>query len=129
MEPTTSIKSSVPFPSTSTDIVILPPLDVKESIKVARELLGHVTTTILDPWYNKYLPNGFDLIAWLTWYYKNCPCGLPLCNGGPRGRGSRVVARGGVCTESVLACVRGPEGVGPRSRLSPAKRTTGGVLS
>jgi hypothetical protein len=92
-------------------IVILSPRDILETLDAIRE---PVTTTILDPWYNKgfggstenyhewlravlhatarisdhiflwgfpeivckalnYLPDGFDLIAWLTWYYKNCP--------------------------------------------------------
>ncbi|MGQ9627433.1 MAG: DNA-methyltransferase [Anaerolineae bacterium] len=92
-------------------IVILPPADVMETLRKIRE---PVTTTILDPWYNKgaggersdyikwlasvlaataeisehiflwgfpeivykvldHLPRGFELIAWLTWYYKNCP--------------------------------------------------------
>jgi len=114
MRPTTSIEPLASLHQTSSNILILPPLDVKESIKVVREVLGHVTTTILDPWYNKgvggvrddyhswlasilldvadisdhifvwgfpeivckvldYLPDGFDLVAWLTWYYKNCP--------------------------------------------------------
>lgn len=91
--------------------VILPPQDVFETISALEE---PVTTTILDPWYNKgvggvrsdyydwlytllsltgektdhiflwgfpeivykvldHLPKGFELIAWLTWYYKNCP--------------------------------------------------------
>jgi len=90
---------------------ILPPQDVMETL---RNLTEPVTTTILDPWYNKgvggvidnysewlfqllgetakvsehiflwgfpeivckaldKLPDGFRLVAWLTWYYKNCP--------------------------------------------------------
>lgn len=93
------------------DIVLLPPQDVLETL---RSICVPVTTTILDPWYNKgvggvrpdyyewlfsvvhaaakisehiflwgfpeivykvldHLPAGFVLIAWLTWYYKNCP--------------------------------------------------------
>lgn len=92
-------------------IVILPPQDVLATLQTIDE---PVTTTILDPWYNKgvggvrsdynewltsvlrmtarvsdhiflwgfpeivhkaldQLPDGFQLIAWLTWYYKNCP--------------------------------------------------------
>ena len=92
-------------------VVILPPQDVMVTLKSINK---PVTTTILDPWYNKgvggfrkdyiewltsaiqassrisdhiyvwgfpeivhkvldYLPNGFELVAWLTWYYKNCP--------------------------------------------------------
>jgi len=92
-------------------VEILPPQDVLETLSsIDRE----VTTTILDPWYNKgiggtrddydqwlkkvvvetarishhifvwgfpeivcrlldKLPKGFSLVAWLTWYYKNCP--------------------------------------------------------
>lgn len=93
------------------EIILLPPQDVFETIK---GLQKPVTTTILDPWYNKGfgglredyinwlnsviaatasisdhmfvwgfpeivyqvlndLPNDLRLIAWLTWYYKNCP--------------------------------------------------------
>jgi site-specific DNA-methyltransferase (adenine-specific) len=92
-------------------VVILPPQDVMLALQSIRE---PVTTTILDPWYNKgvggvredyqewlvsvltatsrisghiflwgfpeivynvldHLPDGFQLVAWLTWYYKNCP--------------------------------------------------------
>jgi hypothetical protein len=92
-------------------VVILPPQDV---ILTLQSIRVQVTTTILDPWYNKgvggvisdynewlvsvlaatakisdhiflwgfpeivykvldRLPDGFQLIAWLTWYYKNCP--------------------------------------------------------
>ena len=92
-------------------VAILPPQDV---LSVLRSITEPVTTTILDPWYNKgvggvrddyhkwlisvlnetarmsdhiflwgfpeivykvldHLPEGFQLIAWLTWYYKNCP--------------------------------------------------------
>jgi len=92
-------------------IIILPPQDVLITLNSIRI---PVTTTILDPWYNKgvggtrddyiewlnsviqasslisdhifvwgfpeiihevlnYLPDGFELIAWLTWYFKNCP--------------------------------------------------------
>ncbi len=95
----------------SEDVFILPPQDVLETLQ---SFPHHVTTTILDPWYNKgiggerddyhqwlssvveaasnisdhiflwgfpeiiyrvmdYIPNGFTLKAWLTWYYKNCP--------------------------------------------------------
>ena len=93
------------------DIVVLPAQDVFDTIRDVKE---PVTTTILDPWYNKgvggvreeyeewlaavaseagsisthifiwgfpeivhfmldRLPHGFELVAWLTWYYKNCP--------------------------------------------------------
>ncbi|MBM3237632.1 site-specific DNA-methyltransferase [Candidatus Poribacteria bacterium] len=93
------------------DIVILPPQDVMQTLQGVGQL---VTTTILDPWYNKgvggvrpdyyewlfsvvcaaakisnniflwgfpeivykvldHLPTDFILVAWLTWYYKNCP--------------------------------------------------------
>jgi hypothetical protein len=93
------------------DIVVLPARDVFDTIRGVEE---PVTTTILDPWYNKgvggiredyeewltavvgeaahvsthmflwgfpeivyfildRLPQGFELVAWLTWYYKNCP--------------------------------------------------------
>jgi site-specific DNA-methyltransferase (adenine-specific) len=92
-------------------VAILPPQDIMTTLDCIRE---PVTTTILDPWYNKgvggtrtdyydwlfsvlnktarisehiflwgfpeivykvldNLPEGFQLIAWLTWYYKNCP--------------------------------------------------------
>lgn len=92
-------------------ITILPPQDVMETLESIRE---PVTTTVLDPWYNKgvggeredyyewlftlveatakvsdhiflwgfpeivykvldHLPDNFNLVAWLTWYYKNCP--------------------------------------------------------
>jgi site-specific DNA-methyltransferase (adenine-specific) len=97
--------------STRDSIIILPPRDVMDTL---RAITQPVTTTILDPWYNKGvggvrpdyhewlsslvkataevsdhiflwgfpeivyqvlddLPRGFVLIAWLTWYYKNCP--------------------------------------------------------
>lgn len=93
------------------DITILPPKDVFETLD---GIDFQVTTTMLDPWYNKgiggvienykewiaqllksaarvsdhiYLwgfpeiiykamdniPEGFQFIAWLTWYFKNCP--------------------------------------------------------
>lgn len=93
------------------EIVVLPPQDVLVTLGQLKE---PVTTTILDPWYNKgvggirpdyypwlfsvirasarisdhiflwgfpeivykaldNLPAGFHLLAWLTWYYKNCP--------------------------------------------------------
>jgi len=93
------------------DIVVLPAQDVFDTIRDVKE---PVTTTILDPWYNKgvggvrgdyeewlaavaseaghisphifiwgfpeivhfmlnRLPRGFELVAWITWYYKNCP--------------------------------------------------------
>lgn len=93
------------------DIVILQPADAAATLA---SMDTSVTTTILDPWYNKgvggvlpdydnYLtnlvqlaadcsehifvwgfpeivhrlldrvPSGFTLLAWLTWYYKNCP--------------------------------------------------------
>ncbi len=92
-------------------ILVLPPQDVLQTLQ---SLPHPVTTTILDPWYNKgiggfredyhqwlatvvqaaanvsdhiflwgfpeiiyrvmdYIPEGFILKAWLTWYYKNCP--------------------------------------------------------
>lgn len=98
-------------PPQKTIITILPPQDVMNTLKMIDQ---PVTTTILDPWYNKgfggvrsdyygwlfalvdttakisdhiflwgfpeivykvldHLPSGFPLIAWLTWYYKNCP--------------------------------------------------------
>ena len=93
------------------DIVILSPRDVMETLDL---IDFHVTTTMLDPWYNRgiggvsedympwissilektgkhsdniflwgfadiicralgHLPENYELIAWLTWYYKNCP--------------------------------------------------------
>jgi site-specific DNA-methyltransferase (adenine-specific) len=93
------------------DILVLPAQDAFDTIRGVKE---PVTTTILDPWYNKgvggvradyeewltavvneaaqisthvfvwgfpeivyfildRLPDGFELVAWLTWYYKNCP--------------------------------------------------------
>jgi len=96
---------------TENDIVILPPKDVMDILDVIN---FHITTTILDPWYNRgiggekedyipwissllertgkisdniflwgfpdiickalgHMPDTFYLIAWLTWYYKNCP--------------------------------------------------------
>lgn len=92
-------------------ITTRPPADVLDTIAAAP---GGITTTILDPWYNKgvggcredyhdwlaavvaasaqvsqhifvwgfpeivahqvaRIPAGFQLTAWLTWYYKNCP--------------------------------------------------------
>lgn len=92
-------------------IVVLPAQDVMDTLKSVNQ---RVTTTILDPWYNKgiggvrndyyewlfcvlretakisdniflwgfpeivyktldNLPDNFHLVAWLTWYYKNCP--------------------------------------------------------
>jgi len=92
-------------------VQVLPPQDVLDTIASIHE---PVTTTILDPWYNKgiggvrddyrqwlnrvvtessnisqhvfvwgfpeivytvldSLPPKFGLVAWLTWYYKNCP--------------------------------------------------------
>lgn len=97
-------------------IVILPPMDVFDSIDIIQQSGLSVTCSILDPWYNKgtggelpieeydkfiesllnctatisdilYLwgfaeiigpyvrcaPKGFQMSAWLTWYYKNCP--------------------------------------------------------
>jgi DNA modification methylase len=92
-------------------IVILPPQDIFQTL---RNINIPITTTILDPWYNKgvggirddyydwlfsilgatakisehvflwgfpeivyktldNLPRGFQLVAWLTWYYENCP--------------------------------------------------------
>jgi hypothetical protein len=95
----------------SAKIEILPPADVLATIQ---NLGREVTTTILDPWYNKGfggervdyhqwlisvvheatristhvfvwgfpeivhrvlsdLPREYYLVAWLTWYYKNCP--------------------------------------------------------
>jgi site-specific DNA-methyltransferase (adenine-specific) len=92
-------------------IVVLSPREVFDTLAAVDE---HVTTTILDPWYNKgvggvrddyhdwlnrlvretarisdhiflwgfpeivyrvldHLPEGVSLVAWLTWYYKNCP--------------------------------------------------------
>ncbi len=94
-----------------TKVQVLPANDVLDTL---RTIDSPVTTTILDPWYNKgvggvrndyhewlseviretarlsqhifvwgfpeivcrvleYLPKDFSLIAWLTWYYKNCP--------------------------------------------------------
>jgi len=93
------------------EIALLPPMD---ALVALRSIGRRVTTTILDPWYNKgvggvrndyiewlesivsaaapisqhifvwgfpeivykildRLPEGFELLAWLTWYYKNCP--------------------------------------------------------
>lgn len=92
-------------------VVILPPQDVKETMKL---IDFPISTVMLDPWYNRgvggvvddyipwllsviesaskisdhiyvwgfpdivhnvlnYLPQGFRLNSWLTWYYKNCP--------------------------------------------------------
>lgn len=96
---------------THEQLVLLPPEDALKTIEC---VLDPVTTTILDPWYNKgvggrredyiswldslvqlaasksqhvfvwgfpeivcrmldRIPNGCELVAWLTWYYKNCP--------------------------------------------------------
>ncbi len=104
------ITATVPAAQT-TLVKVLPPQDVFDTIASIRE---PVTTTILDPWYNKgiggvrddyqqwlnrvvaessnisqhifvwgfpdivytvldSLPAKFGLVAWLTWYYKNCP--------------------------------------------------------
>jgi len=98
-------------PDDEAPVVVLPPQDVLVTLWGLAE---PVTTTILDPWYNKgvggvrpdyidwledvlraasrishhiflwgfpeiackvldRLPDGLDLVAWLTWYYKNCP--------------------------------------------------------
>lgn len=92
-------------------VAILPSQDVLETLN---SIDIPVTTTILDPWYNKgmggiredyirwlslviakankisshifvwgfpeiiykvldYLPSNLELVAWLTWYYQNCP--------------------------------------------------------
>jgi len=93
-------------------VLILPPQDVIETLSAVQ---GPITTTILDPWYNRGVGGrrdgyaewltdvvvragaiskhvfvwGFpeivhellnqtvlsrlDFVAWLTWYYKNCP--------------------------------------------------------
>jgi len=92
-------------------VLMLPPADALDTIA---RIKGTVTTTVLDPWYNKgvggvredydewlldllsatleishhiflwgfpeivariipRLPRGLELVAWLTWYYKNCP--------------------------------------------------------
>lgn len=110
----TCTKTDVNIVRTALDtegIAILPPQDVMTTLQSIKE---SVTTTILDPWYNKgiggvrsdynewlisvlattakisdhiflwgfpeivykvldELPYGFQLLAWLTWYYKNCP--------------------------------------------------------
>lgn len=91
-------------------VKVLPPADVMHTIATVKE---EVTTTILDPWYNKgvggvrddyedwlnhvvaeaakisqhvfvlgfpeivyrvldSIPERYELVAWLTWYYKNC---------------------------------------------------------
>lgn len=98
-------------------IVILPPMDVFDSMQILKDAGLHSACTILDPWYNKgiggelpieeydrfierlliqssevsdrmylwgfpeiigpfvrYAPDSFKMTAWLTWYYKNCPC-------------------------------------------------------
>jgi hypothetical protein len=95
-------------------VVILPPMDVIDSITLVTGLGINSQCVIIDPWYNKgfggeskdynnfisnvltlasnitdhiYLwgfpeivaqfvnkiPEGFKFVAWLTWYYKNCP--------------------------------------------------------
>lgn len=95
----------------SNGVVLLKPDDVLNTLK---RIKFHVTTTMLDPWYNKgvggtkddyyewlfsvveasaiisdhvyiwgfpeivhkvldNIPKGFELNAWLTWYYKNLP--------------------------------------------------------
>jgi site-specific DNA-methyltransferase (adenine-specific) len=92
-------------------IVLLSPRDALETIRIVKD---PVTTSILDPWYNKgvggrrddyipwlslvidtsfgisqhvfvwgfpeivykvldRLPDGTELVSWLTWYYPNCP--------------------------------------------------------
>lgn len=92
-------------------ITLLPPADVMDTLAA---IDVPVSTTILDPWYNRgaggvvagyedwlvsllaatarvsehiflwgfpeivcgvlpCLPEGLELVAWLTWYYKNCP--------------------------------------------------------
>jgi site-specific DNA-methyltransferase (adenine-specific) len=92
-------------------VVILSPRDAAETIRLVRD---PITSTVLDPWYNKgvggqradyipwlsfiidasfevsqhvfvwgfpeivyrvldRLPEGTELVAWLTWYYPNCP--------------------------------------------------------
>ena len=86
----------------------------QDALSLLRHWKEHVSTIILDPWYNRgvggvrsdyanwlqelvglaarhadhifvwgfpelvypvldRLPSGFSLLAWLTWYYKNCP--------------------------------------------------------
>jgi site-specific DNA-methyltransferase (adenine-specific) len=93
------------------EIIVLPSEDVLTLLGHQKE---HVSTIMLDPWYNRgvggvrvdyrewlqelvnlaarnadhifvwgfpeivypvldRLPKGFSLLAWLTWYYKNCP--------------------------------------------------------
>ena len=102
---------SAPHRASDDQIIILPPQDVLKTLSQVRE---PVTTTMLDPWYNKgvggerrdymkwlvgvvcqaaeisdhiflwgfpeivyrvlnRLPRELTLVAWLTWYYKNCP--------------------------------------------------------
>ena len=97
--------------NTSDPIRVLQPQDVFDTLSAINE---PITTTILDPWYNRgvggeradydqwlkdvvagtanisenilvwgfpdivcrvltSLPAGVSLVAWLTWYYKNCP--------------------------------------------------------
>ena len=97
--------------NTSDPIRVLQPQDVFDTLSAINE---PITTTILDPWYNRgvggerddydqwlkdvvagtanisenilvwgfpdivcrvltSLPAGLSLVAWLTWYYKNCP--------------------------------------------------------
>ena len=92
-------------------VAVRPPADVLATLA---NIDVQVTTTILDPWYNRgvggtrddyhswlteviaaaaavsrhvfvwrfpeiiahqvgRLPPGYSLVAWLTWYYKNCP--------------------------------------------------------
>jgi site-specific DNA-methyltransferase (adenine-specific) len=104
-------KERTELPVQQDGIIILPPQDVMETLRGIRQ---PVTTTILDPWYNKgvggvrpdyhewlssvvyaaakvsdhiflwgfpeivykvldHLPTDFALVAWLTWYYRNCP--------------------------------------------------------
>lgn len=109
--PTGKENGAEAIPTLDSKILVLPPADVMETVK---SLGGEITTTILDPWYNRgvggtrsdyhewlaevlrissevsahvflwgfpeiaakaldYVPKGYELIAWLTWYYKNCP--------------------------------------------------------
>lgn len=48
-----NIKEAIYESINKTGIAILPPMDVKESMKLLIENDIHATTSILDPWYNK----------------------------------------------------------------------------
>ncbi len=107
-------KSEIELNLEDGQLVLLPPMDVLDSLGLIKKLGYNVTVVMLDPWFNKgiggvredyveyivtilsaakdvanhiYLwgfpeivarfieriPRPLELVAWLTWYYKNSP--------------------------------------------------------